>query len=205
MTRALLSAVIVILIASAEASAHRLDEYLQASRVSLGLGRISVEIDLTPGASIALGIITLLDRDRDGLISPLEATAYGEDVLSDVVVEFDGLPVPLTLARVEVPPVDDMRQGFGAIRLQALSELGSFGGGRHHVRLRNRHAPLFSVYLVNALIPEVRDIRVIAQTRDPQQQEVRIEYEVRSDGLVQLVSVALAVGGCGVLVWFRRS
>jgi len=141
-----------------------------------------------------LGIITLLDRDRDGLISPLEATAYGEDVLSDVVVEFDGLPVPLTLARVEVPPVDDMRQGFGAIRLQALSELGSFGGGRHHVRLRNRHAPLFSVYLVNALIPEVRDIRVIAQTRDPQQQEVRIEYEVRSDGLVQLVSVALALG-----------
>ncbi len=203
MTRALLSAVVVILIAPAETSAHRLDEYLQAMRVSLERGRISIEIDLTPGAIIASGIITLLDRDRDGQISPLEAQAYGEDVLSDLIVEFDGVPVAVVLTRVELPPLDGMRHGLGAIRLQALSEVGPFSAGRHHVHLRNSHAPVPSVYLVNALVPDDRDIGVIAQTRDPQQQEVRIEYEVRSRWLVQLVSIMLAFAGCGVLVWFR--
>ncbi len=118
MTRALLSAVVVIpvaiLIAPAETFAHRLDEYLQAARVSLGHGRIGIEIDLTPGASIAAGIITLLDRDRDGRISPSEAQAYGEDVLSDLLIEFDGVPVPATLTRVERPSVGEMRDGLGA-------------------------------------------------------------------------------------------
>jgi len=166
--RALLSAVIVILIAPAETFAHRLDEYLQAARVSLGPGRISIEIDLTPGTSIASGIITLLDRNSDGRISQLEAQAYGEEVLSDLVVGFDGVPVPVTLNRVEIPPLDDMRHGLGAIRLQALGEVSSFRAGNHYVHLRNSHAPVPSVYLVNATVPDDRDIRVIAQTREPQ-------------------------------------
>lgn len=203
MTRTLLSGVAVILIAQADMSAHRLDEYLQATRVSLERGRIGIEIDLTPGANIASGIIALLDRDRDGRISPLEAQAYGEAVLSDLIVEVDAVPVPVALARVEVPPLDDMREGLGAIRLQALGQIGSFSAGRHHVRLRNSHAPVPSVYLVNALVPDDRGIGVIAQTRDLQQQDVRIEYEVRSRWLAQLVSMLLAVAGCGVLVWFR--
>jgi hypothetical protein len=209
MTRALLSAVVVIpiaiLIAPAETFAHRLDEYLQAARVSLGPGRIGIEIDLTPGASIASDIIILLDRDRDGRISALEAQAYGEGVLADLVVEFDGVPAPATLTRVELPSVGEMRDGLGAIRLQAVSDVGSFRAGRHHVYLRNSHAPVPSVYLVNALVPGDRDIGVIAQRRDPQQQEVRIEYEVRSRWLARVAWIVLAVAGVGLLVWLRGS
>jgi hypothetical protein len=203
MTRALLSAVVVLLIAPADTSAHRLDEYLQATRVSLERGRIGIEIDLTPGANIASGIIELLDRDSDGRISPLEAQAYGEAVLADLIVGLDAVPVRVALARAELPRLDDMREGLGAIRLQALGQVGWLSAGRHHVHLRNSHAPVPSVYLVNALVPDDRSVGVLSQTRDVQQQEVRIEYEVRSRWLAQLVSMLLAVAGCGVLVWFR--
>ena len=62
----------------AESAAHRLDEYLQAARVSLARDRIALEVDLTPGANIAPAIVALLDRDGDGTISPIEAEAYGQ-------------------------------------------------------------------------------------------------------------------------------
>ena len=202
MSRAFLSAMFVLVIGP-ESFAHRLDEYLQTARVSLERGRIGIEIDLTPGASIATAIIMRLDRNGDGRISPLEARAYGEDVLSDLIVEFDGAPVRVTLTRVEVPSLADMHEGLGAIRVQASSEVGAVMAGRHRVHLRNHHAPAPSVYLVNALVPDDRNIDVIAQTRDPRQQEVRIDYNVRSRWLVQLASIAAAVAVCGGLVWLR--
>ena len=48
----------LLLVLSASPSAHRLDEYLQAARLSLAHTRVELEIDLTPGASVADGIIS---------------------------------------------------------------------------------------------------------------------------------------------------
>jgi hypothetical protein len=61
------------LIFSHTADAHRLDEYLQASQISIESGRIIVEINLTPGAAVADGVIAEIDRDADGELSPSEA------------------------------------------------------------------------------------------------------------------------------------
>lgn len=69
-----------------------LDEYLQASRVSLERTDVSLQIDLTPGASVADSIIALIDRDGDNTISPSEAEQYGRVVLADIVLELDGRP-----------------------------------------------------------------------------------------------------------------
>ena len=55
-----------------QAHAHRLDEYLQATRVAIARDRIDLEIDLTPGATIAASIATEIDTDRDGRFSPAE-------------------------------------------------------------------------------------------------------------------------------------
>jgi hypothetical protein len=35
------------------AGAHRLDEYLQATRISIGANRIVLQMDLTPGMEVA--------------------------------------------------------------------------------------------------------------------------------------------------------
>jgi hypothetical protein len=159
-------------------SGHRLDEYLQAARVSLERDGLTLEIDLTPGARVAERILTLVDADRDTRVSPLEAQAYARTVLAEVVLELDGRAVPLTLTHVDVPAPDELRDGMGTIHLRAWSDAELNWFGRTEVRFRNNHEAGLSVYLVNALIPDEADIQVVSQSRDAQQRDARIEYSV---------------------------
>lgn len=193
----------VLLTMSASASAHRLDEYLQAARVSLERTHVALEVDLTPGASVADGIIALIDRDGDQRISPREAESYGRDVLTDVVLELDGRPVALTLSHVEVPPIDEMRHGMGAIQMRASGDVAPHMGLRRELHFQNNHHVGSSVYLVNALIPSDRGIGVVGQTRDATQRDVRIEYSVSPQWARYLYwpIVGLVVGGW----WFMRA
>jgi hypothetical protein len=190
---------------SVSPSAHRLDEYLQAARVSLDHTRVALEVDLTPGAAVADGIIALIDRDGDKRISPLEAESYGRAVLSDVVMELDGGAVALTLAHVEVPPIDEMRHGMGTIQLRASGDVGQGVVWRRQrqLHLRNNHRPDSSVYLVNALIPSDADVSVVSQIRDAKQQHAVIEYSVSPQWPKYLYwpAFGLVVGGW----WFMRA
>jgi hypothetical protein len=167
-----------LLVLSASPSAHRLDEYLQAARVTLARTGVALEIDLMPGASVAAGIIALVDGDGDSSISPLEAESYGRDVLADIVLELDGRPIALTLVHVEVPSVDEMRHGIGTIQLQAIGNIEGGVSRRPQLHFRNNHHAGASVYLVNALMPSDAGISVVDQTRDARQRDVRIEYSV---------------------------
>ena len=166
---------------SASPSAHRLDEYLQAARVSLERTQVMVEVDLTPGSSVAYGIIALIDRDGDSRISPLEAHSYAQDVLDDLVVELDGRPVALMLAHVEVSTTGEMRHGMGTIQLRAVGDVEQAAIWRRQRQLhfQNNHHSASSVNLVNALVPSDPGITVVAQTRDAKQRDARIEYSVR--------------------------
>ena len=179
MRAAFATASALLLAMHASPSAHRLDEYLQAARVSLERTRVALELDLTPGASVADGIIALIDGDGDRRISPLEAKSYGEDVLEDMVLELDGRPVALTLSHVEVPPLDEMRHGLGTIQLRGSGDVDAAVRVRRHLHFQNNHQAASSVYLVNALIPDDPGISVVSQARDAQQRDVRIEYSVR--------------------------
>src|SRR3954453_22873936 len=97
------------------AGAHRLDEYLQATRIAVGLTRVDVEIDLTPGASIASSIYGSIDSNHDGELSDMERTAYARLVVSSALLEADGRAAPLTLVNQDFPSLDAMREGTGAI------------------------------------------------------------------------------------------
>jgi hypothetical protein len=169
----------LLLVLSASPSAHRLDEYLQAARVSLAHTRVDLEIDLTPGASVADGIISLIDRDGDKRVSPEEAAQYGRDVLADVVLEIDGRPIALTLNHVEAPPLEEMRHGLGTIQVRASADVERRMSFRRELHFQNNHHAASSVYLVNALIPTDPGISVVSQTRDATQRGARIEYSVR--------------------------
>jgi hypothetical protein len=177
--RGVAAAVAGFLVLSASPSAHRLDEYLQAARVSLSHTRVELEIDLTPGASVADGIISLIDRDGDTRISPEEAAQYGRNVLADVVLELDGRAVTLTLNHVEAPPLEEMRHGLGAIQVRASSDVERRMSFRRELHFQNNHHAASSVYLVNALIPTDPGISVVSQRRDATQRNARIEYSVR--------------------------
>jgi nickel/cobalt transporter (NicO) family protein len=194
----------VLLALPAPCLAHRLDEYLQATRIALARDHIDVEIDVTPGALIAGNITSRLDLDADGHISPLEAEAYGQAVLRDVQLDLDGVPLLLTLTRVEVPPVGEMSDGVGTIQIRATGHIAPIAPGRRSVFFVNNHRPDGSVYLANALVSADSGIDVVAQTRDVRQRQIRVDYEVRKTAGSPLAWSLVAAGMLTTLVAFRR-
>lgn len=198
-----LAAIVFAVALPARSTAHQLDEYLQATRVSLSRNRVVLEIDLIPGATIAPDVIARLDRDRDNAISPIEAAAYGKLVLGDLVLKLDERPVTMTLAHAEVAPIDALRGGIGAIQLRAVGDLEPDVTGRRQVYFRNNHQPTVSVYLVNALVPEDGDVSVTRQSRNATQQEVRIDYNVGLRWPVQLLWLVFGTTGLLTLMIVR--
>lgn len=158
-------------------SAHRLDEYLQATRLSLASDQIVLKIDLTPGVDTAAAIFASIDNDRDGRISDDEAGAYANRVLDDVVLEVDGERRPVFLASEEFPSFQEMSAGIGVIRIEACAPWAGLPG-RHSLFFRNDHRPELGVYLVNALVPESPDIELAGQHRDTLQREFRLLFEL---------------------------
>ena len=203
--RTLLTLAAAIVLAPAGVTAHALDEYVQAARLSLTRSVVGLEMDLTPGVQMASSIIAMIDQDRDGVITPVEAAAYANGVLEDTVVDLDGVRLAMTLTRIDVPPIPEMRDGMGTIQLRAVAAHSAGLGGKPLLTFRNDHAAEGSVYLVNALVPDDRSISVVAQEREWSQRSARITYRVRPGLDVQLswITVAL-VTGFGLVMARRR-
>jgi hypothetical protein len=197
------TAVIVIAIA-APASAHRLDEYLQAARIAFARAHVGVEMDLTPGASVADKVIALLDRDGDGRITEVEAETYGRVVLSDLRVDLEGERIALRLDRVEVPSTEEMRHGLGTIQVRASGDFEPRMSFRRQLHFQNNHQAESSVYLVNALVPVDSGIGVLGQTRDTKQRSVRIDYSVTPEWPRYLYWPLLALFAVGSWWWLER-
>jgi len=162
---------------SSPADAHRLDEYLQATRVAIDVDRVSVEIDLTPGATVAAKIFALIDTDHDGRVSDTESERYARAVLDSIHLNIDGRPVPLTRVAYRFPGFDEMRLGIGVIRLAATASAPG-GSGRHQLVLRNTYLPDESVYAANALAPANDVVEIDGQRRDPLQHGLIVDYRV---------------------------
>jgi len=159
------------------ASAHRLDEYLQALRVDVRADGIVVELDLTPGASLAADVLATLDAYVDGAIDMAEADAYVASVLRSLELSIDDHRVGLDLVSRTIPSIDEVREGNGVINLVARVEVEQ-PLGRHRLRVSNGHRPDVGVYLANALRPDSRAITIASQLRDPRQQTLMIDYVV---------------------------
>ncbi len=168
------------IIAVAEVSAHRTDEYLQAARLAIDPGAVALELDLTPGIALAEGIIADIDRNRDGSLSPDEQRAYASLALSALTIEVDGTPVRAQLGAISFPAAEAMSRGEGTIRLQSRAALPRLSAGPHQLLFRNGHHPDRSVYLANALVPQSSDVAVTAQRRDGDQTELTIDFVLRA-------------------------
>jgi hypothetical protein len=170
----------LFIVAVAEVSAHRMDEYLQAARVGIGPDRVQIELGLTLGIALADSILAEIDRNRDGSLSPEEQRVYGRLVLSALELEVDGTRVPLQLSASTFPETDAVRRGEGTIRLHTTATLPRLSSGLHQLLFRNRHHRDRSVYLANALVPESNQVAVTAQRRDGEQTELTIDYLLRA-------------------------
>jgi hypothetical protein len=168
--------VCLFLVLATDALAHRLDEYLQATRVSVATNRLDLSIDLTPGVAIADQLLIVIDKDRDGRISEEEAAAYAQRVLRDIQIRLDENVLALSLEDASFPAMHEVKKGLGVIRIKASAPVAPLSVGKHTLNLTNAHLPAISVYLVNALVPKDRAIKITKQTRDELQRTYCLEF-----------------------------
>ena len=183
------------------ANAHRLDEYLQATRLSIDIEHVDLEIDLTAGAALASSVFDWIDTNRDGEISGAEGEAYALQMLRSVALTVDGCPVPVTLVGTSFPQFRDMSLGVGTIRLWATAKVPSAGAGRHHVSFLNTHRPESSVYLVNALVPENPRIQLGDPRRDRAQLSLTLDYTIIADAPSLLDRTFALLAGLVMIGW----
>jgi hypothetical protein len=153
------------------AGAHRLDEYLQATLIGVTRHGIEVEVLLTPGVDALPVVMAVIDRDRDGRISPEEERFYANRVRRDLEVRIDGTPAELSLQEITFPTVAEMREGLGTIRMKLRTERTG-----QVLQFENRHLPRISSYLVNCLASPGDGLVVGRQERDEDQKSIRFEY-----------------------------
>jgi hypothetical protein len=203
--RALSLVLLVLPLMPTPAGAHRLDEYLQATRVGIERDRVNIGVDLTPGVSIAPQVMAWIDGNGDGSISSTESLAYGRQVLASLVVSIDGATVPLSLGEARAAAVGEMAAGVGTLRVTASAWVASAERGRHQLTIVNAHHPESSVYLANALIPADKRIQILGQYRSQDQRRLTIAYEVEmSRGWTRMSWVLLGLTPVGALLWRRR-
>ncbi len=182
-----------LLVGEVTVGAHRLDEYLQAARVSVAPNRLDVDWELGPGVAVAERVRQMLDRDGDGRVSEAEADAYARRVVGEVRVEIDYQPRKLKVLGVHLPKGADWTNGSGVIQLSAGLRFPALAAGAHVLTLTNRHELAMSVYQVNALVPVSPVVRLGRQSRDELQQGYRLEFTV----LARIGALRLLRGRCG--------
>ncbi len=162
-----------------DASAHRLDECLQATRISVETNRIDLAIDLTPGVAMANRLWGLVDEDRDGQVSAEEQAAYVRRVWKETRIGLDGMVLSPRETEVSFPSFEEFRSGHGVIRMRASADIRPLVVGSHQLTLTNAHLPSLSVYLVNALMPKNGAITITGQGRDELQKGYRLDFGVK--------------------------
>ena len=180
MKRWLAAAGTMLLSVGTPAFAHRLDEYLQATTISLEKDRVQAQIRLTPGAAVFPIVFASIDSDADGIISEAEQHAYAERVLRDLSLTIDGDRVQLRLVSSRASKVQEMMDGRGEIQLDVDANV-PHGGHDRRLVFENHHESRIAAYLVNCLVPSDPDIRVTAQDRNYDQSFYRLDYVETGD------------------------
>lgn len=169
------AASVVVLSSGTFASAHRLDEYLQATTISLEKDRIQVELHLTPGVAVFPSVMATIDTDHDGTISKTEERAYVQRVQADLSLLINGERLALRLISARFPGVEQMQQGLGDMQFDFLADVPDAGRERTLV-FENHHQGPIASYLVNCLVPGDPDIRIAGQNRNYEQSRYELEY-----------------------------
>ncbi len=156
--------------------AHRIDEYLQATILSLEANRVTASMRLIPGVLVAPSVIASIDTNRDGVFSKDETNAYAKRVLQDLSITIDGKSLKAQLDASTFPYVSQLRDGLGEISIQYHVDLPASNDASRRLILANRHLNAGSVYLVNVEIPQAPGLSIVGQKRNSQQSLYELDY-----------------------------
>jgi hypothetical protein len=158
----------MIMLSAALSFAHRLDEYLQATLLSVEKDRIKGQIRLTPGVAVFPIVFAEIDTDAKRVI-------YANRVLRDLSFAVDGDPLRLRLVSAKFAKAEEMKEGLGEIDIEFEADVPMNGGNRK-LTFENRHQRQIGVYLVNCLVSRDPDIRLGPQRRNDSQSFYQLDY-----------------------------
>jgi hypothetical protein len=181
MSHKLPAAAAVLLSFVAPVSAHRLDEYLQATIISVEKDRVHAFMRLVPGVAVSSIVIPAIDTNGDGIISGSERQSYAQRVLGDLSLSIDGHPLKPRLESVDVTGIGEMKEGIGEVRIEFSADLPSSAGAKRRLILENHHQNRIAAYLVNCLVPRDKAIRIEAQNRNESQSFYELDYAQGGD------------------------
>lgn len=191
----------LFLLAVCSGSAHRLDEYLQATLISVDAGRMEAEIRLVPGVAVLPVVLAAIDTDGDGRISEAEQRAYSDRVVRDLSFSIDGARLRPLLESATYPNAEDLQAGLGEIRLKIAANLPPAGTHRKLV-FQNGHQARIGAYLVNCLVPADPNIRIEAQRRNYSQSFYELDY-TQPGAITDWIRRGGWVGGVALLLSAR--
>lgn len=171
----LVAAAVIFLSMGAGVFAHRLNEYLQATLLSVEKDQLQGSMRLVPGVAVASAVLAEIDSNGDGVISEAEQHAYAERVLRELSITVDGQSARPTLVTQTFPAIEELKEGLGEIQIKFTVELER-GGPERRIVLENHHRNEISAYLVNCLVPSDPNIRILAQNRNENQSYYRLDY-----------------------------
>jgi hypothetical protein len=175
MNTRLVAAAAILLSLGARAFAHRLDEYLQATIISVENDRVQVSMRLIPGVAVSSLVLASIDTNGDGAISEAEQRTYAERVLRDLSIMVDGKSARPTLVSQKFPATEEIKEGLGEIQMEFTVDLPA-GGPERRIVFENHHQNAISAYLVNCLVPRDPSIRILRQNRNESQSFYQLDY-----------------------------
>ncbi len=167
---------LALAVAPSAALGHRLDEYLQATVVSIEPEAIRLSINLTPGIEVADEVLARIDWNRDGLIAESEGATYSELLRRDLALRLDRGGMELELVAATFPTTAELVAGTGIIQLEFAASALPLAAGPHVLAFENRHFAGVGVYLFNAALPRSPSIEIARQKRNDDQSVGEIEF-----------------------------
>jgi HupE / UreJ protein len=198
MKRTLSAGAAVLVVLGCPSFAHRLDEYLQATIISVEEKQVQLSMRLIPGVAVSSVVLSDIDANRDGAISEAEGQAYSQRVLHELSLSLDGHRLSPRLVSASFPRIEDIKEGVGEIRMEFTAALPG-GNTNRKLTFENHHDAPISAYLVNCLAPADARIRVAAQKRNRSQSFYELDYVLSgapaSDRLSEWASRLRTAGG----------
>jgi hydrogenase/urease accessory protein HupE len=171
------------------AFAHRLNEYLQATTVSLSHDKVLLELRLTAGTDVAARIIKTVDRNGDKRFSEAEQRAYLAEVFDELSFSVDGRKAVLQLDSFQFPTKEDLTKGIGDIIIGYEAKLPELSGS-HVLKFGNSFESAIAVYLVNCLQPADTLVHVTRQTRSTNQGVYQLNFTIGNQASVSTARVS---------------
>lgn len=181
--------------------AHRLDECLQTSFVSVEPGRVGLSVSLTPGVDVVDGFLRIMDADGDGKLTNVEAEAYAEKLRADLSLRIDGNPLTLRPTKAAFPALGELKEGQGILALEFSAAWKADRRGLHRLVFENSHRTNVSVYIANALKPESPRIVIGRQERDFIQSRLAFDFEMIRSVAPTSAQILFLGGATALFFW----